>query len=206
MRVAVLSESSADEAALRIIVNAVLGVPTIPVELPLATRGWPAVRDVLPVIIKLLHYRTDAEGLAVVVDSNHTSVSEAGPKNRLQELQQIIDKVRGELSPVATRLPMKMAVGVASPAIEAWFLCKKSQDVNEANWEKGLREKRDPYSKVELKKRLYNVELPSLELERTRMVEMANELRNALGVLESQFPVGFGSFRQQLRDWRRIAA
>ena len=206
MRVAILGESSADEAALRVLVDAALGIATMPVAMQLMTRGWPAVRNVLPVIIKTLHYRTDAEGLVVVVDSNHTSVAETGPKNRLADLRRMVDAVAQELAAVPSRLPVKTAVGVACPAIEAWFLCKKFQEVNEGNWEKGLKERRDPYSKVELKKRLYDVELPTLELERERMVEAANELCSDLSMLERQFPIGFGGLAQQLRAWRRISA
>ena len=68
----VLIPTSADEAALRILVDAVLGVvTTVPSTTPLRSRGYHAVRSILPVIIKELHYRTNAEGLIVVVDSNH---------------------------------------------------------------------------------------------------------------------------------------
>ena len=41
MRVAILSESGADEAAMRILVDAILGITTVPVAIQLVTRGWP---------------------------------------------------------------------------------------------------------------------------------------------------------------------
>jgi hypothetical protein len=101
MRVAILSESSADEAALRILVDAVLGVvTTVPSTTPLRSRGWHAVRNVLPVITKELQYRTDAEGLVVVVDSNHTYLSGDEPRNRLREFQELVQRCQRQLRPV----------------------------------------------------------------------------------------------------------
>ncbi len=85
MRVAILSESSADEAGLRVLVDAVLGVKTEPVAMNLESRGWTSVLSTLPTISKALQYRTDAEGLVVVVDSNHTYLARDEPKNRLRE-------------------------------------------------------------------------------------------------------------------------
>ena len=163
MRVAILSESTADEAALRILVDAVLGVKKIPVATNLQTRGWHAVRDTLPAISKTLQYKTDADALVVVVDSNHTYLSGDEPKNRLREFQELVRRCLEQLRPVPGRIPLKIAVGVAAPAIEAWWLCKSNPQISEAAWEKGLIEKRDPYSKLELKKHLYGQEYSSLD-------------------------------------------
>jgi hypothetical protein len=55
MKVAVLSESPADEAAIRIMVDRLLGQETHPVALPpLRSRGWPSVREILPSVYKAL--------------------------------------------------------------------------------------------------------------------------------------------------------
>jgi hypothetical protein len=71
MKVVVLSESSADEAAIRVLVNGILGRETEDVpSLPLRSRGWPSVIKVLPTVIKFLYYRTDAEALVVIADSD----------------------------------------------------------------------------------------------------------------------------------------
>jgi hypothetical protein len=57
MKVAVFSESSTDEAGIGILTQAVLGRPVERADLPaLRPRGWPAVRRVLPVVMKSLHY------------------------------------------------------------------------------------------------------------------------------------------------------
>ena len=75
MKIAVVSESPADEAAIKILVDAILGQET---ELVSAARlrpgGWPQVLQLLPSILKALHYYTDAEGIAVVVDSDSSPV------------------------------------------------------------------------------------------------------------------------------------
>ncbi|HZP58845.1 MAG TPA: hypothetical protein VFB27_00875, partial [Opitutaceae bacterium] len=63
MNVAVLSESPADEAALRALVEAAFGEPVRPVTYALRARGWPSVAQVLPGVIRHLHFHTDADGL-----------------------------------------------------------------------------------------------------------------------------------------------
>ena len=204
MRVAILSESTADESALRVIVDAVLGVKTIPVATNLQSRGWHAVRTTLPAISKTLQYRTDAEALIVVVDSNHTYLSGEEPKNRLREFQEIVQRCQQQLRPVSGRVPLKIAVGVAAPAIEAWWLCKSNPQISEAAWEKGLVDKRDPYSKQELKKLLYGSDYSSLEVMTKKMTEAAEEVSRDLLLLERAFPSGFGSLAKELRSWRRI--
>ena len=151
MRVAVLSESSADEAAIRVLVDAILGEPTVPADdLHLESRGFGAVRKILPAIVQSTHYRTSTDGLVVVVDSNHTSLLPGSEKNRLRELRELVDGLRPNLRPVKGRVPLRVAIGVAAPAIEAWLLCHRRQAINEAAWEQGLRNNRDPYSKLSL--------------------------------------------------------
>ena len=206
MRVAILSESSADEAALRILVDGILGMQTMPVATNLRGRGWTVVQGNLIAIAKFLHYRTDAEGLVVVVDSNHTYLSAEEGKNRLRDFQELVTRCRKQLSPVAGRsVPLKIAVGVAAPAIEGWWLCKSNPQISEAAWEKGLDENREPYSKLELKRKLYgNLEVFPLELMKQKMIESAHNLTGDLPVLERNFPNGFGSLVKELRKWRKI--
>ena len=67
MKVACFAESPADQAALRILAEAVLGKSTEPVaHAGLEHRGWPSVRTVLPAVLKELHYHTDAEGFMLI--------------------------------------------------------------------------------------------------------------------------------------------
>ncbi len=204
MRVAILSESPADESALRIVVDAVLGVRTTHVALNLESRGWPAVRNIMPAISKWLQYRTAAEALVVVVDSNHTYLSRDEPKNRLREFQELVQRCQREMKAVPGRVPLKIAVGVAAPAIEAWWLCKSHLQISEVAWEKGLDDKLEPYSKQELKRQLYGADYRSLEFMTQKMTEAAQVVAGDLPSLERSFPSGFGSLSKELRSWRRI--
>src|SRR4051812_44273657 len=73
MKVALLSESPADEAALRVLVSAIAGPPQF--VLPgFRARGWPNVAQVLPAVIRHLHFNTNTDFLVVVVDSDDSVV------------------------------------------------------------------------------------------------------------------------------------
>jgi hypothetical protein len=72
MKVAVLSESAADEAAVVILLEGILGQTAAPERIPIRARGWPAVLNQLPPTMKHLQYRTDVLGLAVIADSNRS--------------------------------------------------------------------------------------------------------------------------------------
>jgi hypothetical protein len=203
MKIAILSESSADDAALRILVDAIVEVRSEPVAVNLRTRGWPAVRIDLPPVIRALHYRTDADGLVVVADSNHSPFVPNNTPSRLHELQQRVQTLLASLSPVHGRPVIPVAIGVACPAIEAWLLCHRRPEISEAAWQTGLATKIDPYTKLDLKRFLYGVERPSLKLETEKMIEAATELSAKIDVLEAQFPLGFGAFARELRRWRK---
>jgi len=141
MKVAILCESPADEVTIRILAEAVLGIKISPVpHAGLRTRGWPSVRKVFSAVLKQLHYRSDAEGLICVVDSNATPVHEpihkqpgrADPKCRLCELRRVRDEVLAQIGPRQEMPRLKTAIGLAVPAIEAWLLCGVNLHVSEA--------------------------------------------------------------------------
>ena len=201
MRVAIHAESAADAAAIRVLIEAILGQPTTDPNPSIRTGGWPLAHQLLPAAIKHLYYRTDADGLVVVVDSNHSSIVDDNPSNRLTLVKNIIAKEIGHLKS-GSRPPLRTAVGVAVPAIEAWLLCAGWADLNEAAWEKGLKENRQPYSKSELKKRLYGNDRPSFHEEKSKMLEAAHRLD--LRVLRDRFPLGFGSLEADLIAWRSV--
>jgi hypothetical protein len=103
MRVAYFAESPADQTALTILTEAILGKTTATVShTGLRHRGWPAVRNVLRTLLKELHYHTDAEGFVLVVDSNsspphlldHEQPNAPDPKCRLCQLRHIADEVQ----------------------------------------------------------------------------------------------------------------
>jgi hypothetical protein len=72
VKLGILSESPADEAAVRILVEGLLGARVQPTYPPLRARGWPHVVQILPAVLRHLQLQTDAEGLVVVVDSDDT--------------------------------------------------------------------------------------------------------------------------------------
>ena len=77
MKLAIVSESPADEIAIRVLVESVLGQQVRLVTPTLRARGWPNVAQVLPAIVRHLHFNTDADGVVVVVDSDDTIVHNA---------------------------------------------------------------------------------------------------------------------------------
>jgi len=71
MIVAILSESPADEAALRVLVDGILKQKTFPAVPPfrILARGWEAVLQRVPSFVKHLHFQTDAVGFLITLDS-----------------------------------------------------------------------------------------------------------------------------------------
>jgi hypothetical protein len=74
MKIAVVSESPADDAAVKILVDAIVGQETELVGVRVRPGGWPQVLALLPNIITALHYRAEADSLAVIVDSDDSSL------------------------------------------------------------------------------------------------------------------------------------
>jgi len=212
MRVAYFAESPADQVALTILTEAILGKQTASVSYSgLRYRsGWPTVRTALRPVLKELHYRTDAEGFVLVVDSNgtpphgpsHEPPNTNEPKCRLCQLREIVKEVRQQIRPMPNRPELKIALGLAVPAIEAWLLCGVYPHVAEAAWINGLNRGQPPYSKASLKKELYGTERPSLAVETEKMKAAASRLVLDLGNLEKLFPHGFGALCADLRGWR----
>lgn len=208
MNVAVLSESEADEAAIRIFAEAVYPAPITWIDKPpLRSRGWPSVLNVLPTVLKHLHYQTLAERLIVVADSNHTPVHTARHLEQQDEncrcckLCAVANDVVAGLTPIAGKSMMRVVVGLAVPAIEAWYLLGRGAGVSEEAWINGRAQGRDPYSKRQLKSRVYGTEIPSLYQETQQAINEANRVVTQLDQLVAAFPGGFGLFMQAVQTW-----
>jgi hypothetical protein len=212
MKIAIFSESPADEAAIRILVEAILQRSTLhPAMNEPRSRGWPSVLNILPSVIKHLHYQTDAEALVVVADANgsemhrveHESAGAGSAKCRLCLLRGAARRTMHDLRALQGRAPLKVAIGLAIPAIEAWFCCGDKSGVNEAAWRQALdaTPRAMPYSGRELKQHLYGTDRPSLEMETTIMVERVRGLSAMLPRLCEAFPVGFGSLHDEIVKW-----
>lgn len=210
MKVAILSESPADDAAIRILVDAILGAKTEVVShAGLRTRGWPSVRSVFPAVLKQLHYQTDAEGLVMVVDSNGSPIHQTAHEQsggevracRLCQLRAIREEVLSQLKPRAAFPALKTAIGIAVPTVEAWLLCGADPHVGEASQQVELESGQYPKLKSQLKAKLYGTARPSLSDEITHMTAAASRLAANLSSLHGAFPSGFGALACDLRKW-----
>ncbi|MFA6959787.1 MAG: hypothetical protein WC205_03435 [Opitutaceae bacterium] len=211
MKLAILSESPADEAAIAVLIEAVLGRRFTRVQPSLRARGWPSVAQVLPSIIRHLHFNTDADGLVVVVDSDdsvvHTEVHDAPgyyhPLCRLCQLRAIFRQTMKKLPPARGRERVLRGVGVAVPAVEAWYLCGLEDSVTEARWLAGQVAQRAPYTRRELKWRTYGTDRPTLQHETEIALREARRHAHDTRRLENDFP-GFASLAADLKTWPKV--
>ena len=212
MKIGILSESLADETVIRVLVEAVLCEPVKAITPSLRARGWPSVAQVLPAVIRHLHFNTDATGLVVVVDADdsvvHTVEHEREgyfhPQCRMCQLRAIFRQTMKRLPPAHGRAKLLRCVGIAVTAIEAWYLCGRDAAVTEQAWVAGQAARKPPYTRAELKQRVYGTDRPSL----------AHEIECALGEvqrhcwdtrrLENDFP-GFDALAKDLRNWKTAA-
>ncbi len=208
MKIAILSESPADEAAIAVLAAAVLGGPFDLVQPALRARGWPNVAQVLPAVIRHLHFNTRADALIVVVDSDdspvhttrHDAPSYFHPRCRLCQLRAIFRQTTKNLPPAQGRERVLRGAGVAVPAIEAWLLCGRDPQVTEAAWSEGQAAGHRPYTRAELKWRAYGTDRPSLPHETKCAVVAAEHHRRDPRRLENDFP-GFASLARDIRGW-----
>lgn len=209
MKVAIFSESPTDDAVHRIFVDALLGEETEIVDFPLRTRegGWHFVRKNLHSVYLALYYNSNADGLVTIVDSNHSVIHntehEAGdtanPDCRLCILRNVLKRARPR-EPVANRSEFKVAIGLAVPAIEAWFPCGTS--TSESEWQKGLDTKKYSYDKWKLKVTAYGTDHLVSGVTMKKGVEHARRAVERLDDLEARFPGGFGALAREIRSWR----
>jgi hypothetical protein len=209
MKIAIVSESPADEAAIKILVDAIVGSESELISLRARPNGWTKIFDLLPNIISGLHYGTDVEGLVVVMDSDespahqnhHEPPNEENPACRLCRLRATARTALTRLRALPNRIEMKTALGLAVPAIEAWYRAGLDPHVNEVAWNRKLLGEDVSYDKRSLKRDTYGSHQPSLGIETEAAVAAAHRLTENLKLLEQLFPNGFGSLLHDLRGW-----
>jgi len=210
MKIAVLSESLADETVLRVLIDAALPIKPAHAPAGFRARGWPNVLQVLPAVIRHLHFNTDVDALVVSCDSDdapvHTAAHEAPqyfhPHCRMCQLRAAFRQTGKRLPPAQGRARVLRVVGVAVPALEAWLLCGRDDAVNEAAWIAGQASGRLPYTRAELKWRVYQTERPSLAHEIDCALREVARHQGDLRRLEYDFP----GFAFLLADLRRTTA
>lgn len=219
MKVAFFSESTADEAAIRILAEALLGKSIQPVDSPALRfrQGWTLILKSVPVVLRDLHFNTDAEALIVVVDADHTPMHTIAHEQvgfaakcrvckLIQSIAETQKKIERKPRSDANLLALKTAIGLAVPAIEAWYLCgkkdtkKDTADITEA----GLTQRKNAGTvdlKRELKRRVYGSDTAPLTVMTERAVEEATRLALSLAHLEQCFQNGFGKLARDIRGW-----
>lgn len=204
---AVLSESPADEAVLRVLVTAVLGQQPQFVQAGLRARGWPNVAQLLPAVIRHLHFNTDGDFLVVTCDSDDSVVHTAGhdapgyfhPQCRMCQLRAIFRQTTKKLPPARGRTKVLRAVGVAVPALEAWLLCGRDAAVGELAWIAAQNSGQQPYNRKELKWRVYGTDRPTLPHEIRCALQEVERHRRDTRRLEFDFP-GFEVLARDLKN------
>lgn len=205
MRIAILSESPSDEAALGILVEGLLGVPIDVVSRP--ERGWSAVSRAIGPVLKELHYRRTADALVISADSDNTAVHNAehatSPLSscRYCGFCEAIRTAQSQLRPVG--LPeIQVALAIPTPCIEAWYLYSLDKSLTEAGWiEKVRRGVKSSTEGPRLKRDAYGAS-PVTEDHRLEVaMHHANRIRDRFGELELAFPNSFGLFASDVRRW-----
>ena len=206
MKLALLSESPADETALRVLVAAVLRQTPRFILPGFRARGWPNVAQLMPAVLRHLHFNTDTDVLVVVVDSDdsvvhtvhHDKPDYFHPHCRMCRLRAVYRQTVKKFPPAHGRERLLRTVGVAVPAIEAWYLSGRDDAVCEAAWIAGQETGRLPYSRRDLKLRVYGTDRPGLPLQTACAVREVERQHGDTRRLEHDFP-GFAAFAADLR-------
>ena len=185
MKLAIVSESSADEKAMATLVAAVICRPIEVASYQVRKGGgWTTLMRALPSIVPAIYYVTDAEGVVIVLDSDDSPIHDPGhdpadPDNancRICGITELVARATARLHDRPINLPLRFAFGLAIPAIEAWFLCGDDHQVSEASWINARRQNTFPYLRHDLKRRLYGTDRLSLDQETAAMSREAGRL------------------------------
>jgi hypothetical protein len=211
MKIAIYGESDADENAVELLINAILGAPIKRSPRPaLLTRGWTQMLAELPRIIRALHYGSDADALVVIADSNghaihestHDAPGKSNPDCRLCALRQVAQRELSRLKTRPSLPPLRVAIGLPVPALEAWLLSHRHGGLTEAMIKAARLQHREDYPRVRLKELLYGTARPTLQLEIEKMLEAMNEIIGDLPRLRTAFPGGFGPLFDEIVSWK----
>jgi len=209
MKIAIVSESPADEAAIKILIDVIIGSESELTTIRIRPNVWTKVFDLLPNIVNFLHYGTDVEALVVVVDSDdspihqnsHEAAQAVNLDCRLCTLRDTVRIALGRVRDMPNRRALKTALGLAVPAIEAWYVCGLDPHVNEATWSRKLLGEIITYNRQSLKLQVYGSLRPSLQTETNAAVAAAKRLVGDIELLERLFPAGFGCLLLDVRSW-----
>jgi hypothetical protein len=198
---------------MKVFTEGILGEPPEPTSMEdLEAHGVTGVFSALNTVFRGLHFRSDAEGLVVVVDCDneelhrpaHDEPGGAVETCRLCRARRMIAQAQNQLRPIPGRSKLKVAIGLAVPAIEAWLLVGKDPQVGEAAWLAGLTSGKPPFNPEQLKKLVYVKDRPSRELQIECAEREARRIIQNLQAIENAFPAGFGSMSREIRSWIEV--
>lgn len=204
MKIAVLAESPADRRAIEVLASAILDREVEFGAIQPRSGGFHAVVSAIGPTLRGLHYRRLADGLIVVVDSDNTPIAPQDANGRVQHIQNEIAQVQANLASMPDFDPIKTAVGVAAPSLEAWLLFGIDNQCTETSWIICRNDGQLSATEIRrLKEQLYGTDRPDLVLETERMVGRSTDLirEDRLEALAQAFPYGFGQLLNDLRGW-----
>ena len=210
MKIGFYCESPVDSACLAVFVEAILGAPPEPISKDLDGHSVPAFFNVLDGIIRGVHYNSDAEGLVLVVDSDdspihieaHDSPGSEDDECRFCRTRKIVANARKRLKSIPGRSPVKVAIGLAVPALEGWLMVGKNHQVKESAWVANSSGGRGPFTRQQLKEMVYKANQNSWEDITKRAVEEATRFSADIQALVRAFPMGFGLMEREIRSWK----
>jgi len=186
----------------------ILGQPPEPISIDVQARSLGSFFSALDGVFRGLHLNSDAEGLVIVADSDDSDLHELdydkaeNERCRFCKIRRIIGRAQSQLKARRGRTELKVAIGLAVPAIEAWYLVGENHEVGEAQWKQALSSDRLAFSRPQLKNLVYGTDRPSLEHETDCAVAEARRIIADPQAIESAFPIGFGLTAQAIRSWK----
>ncbi|MCH8260560.1 MAG: hypothetical protein IIC46_10185 [Planctomycetes bacterium] len=209
MKIGILSESEVDEAAYKILVESILGHPVDLFKDYQKRGGWSQAKKLIRPIILDLHY-SGADGFVFVGDSDstpphiasHYQLDEVPEDCRLCEIRRLARSLIETLPARSGQPQLKVAVGMATPAIEAWLLSGIDAHCTETRF-------RDDHSngrltrqtRLDLKIKKYGSLHASSDIKMRHTLENANRIAEDLDGLQQRFQFGFGHLRNDLAQW-----
>jgi len=219
MKVAVVSESGVDEAVVQALVRAVLPYQ---VEFTTVRRRAGGVGELLSrfeIIVKQCWYRLAVDGLVCVLDADMTvvhreaasgweplstrtsTVEMCGSECRLCRLRRAWNRLFAARHAPHGVFPVRVALGLAVPSIEAWLLADDPRPVSEVQWI-ALPSDRKQSLKATLKQRVFG---HTLGFDRQEQIasEKIERLLSTCGIerLKDLFPDGLGALIRDLESW-----
>ena len=209
MRIGILSDSKVDEAAYKILVESVLGHSVDLYKDYRARGGWFTAKKMVQWIMRELHF-AGADGFLFIGDSDstpphtadHETHADGYPNCRLCQIEKIVENTLGTLPARAGKPPLKVAIGMATPVIEAWLLSGDDPHCTEARFRDDQSNGRlTRQTRLDLKRQKYGSLQASSDIRMQRTLNNAHRIARDIETLEQRFQFGFGHLRKSLAEW-----